>query len=1000
MKNLLRLLWVGGWLAGTLWVPASLYAQAAPPNDSCKNATQIPVLPNKVYQQYSFNYGHFEADTPHRAPCIPAYQNQNDVWYKVVNTSFGLIFHLSISNLGTSLPYFEFYHGSCGNLVYDTCGFFYFGDTAQTYLLPQPPGTTTYIRFVGAGRRQVPNPIRLAAQEWHVPRRVISKRVTGQWLNPSSWVGNVAPSYFDTVVIDDGAVISVQPLQMLKPAKIVVGQADTLLPARLISNSDGKPFTLSDSLLVHTRDTLELVWVASECTLRLKKNLHLDGVLKLTDHGMLQLIDPGNQVLEGKGQLLGPWGLQLNKPDTVFQSLPLQLRQEGFFTAGVIMSRAPITWHSPFPPGLFNPEPYITVANGVVVNPHFACNSDYTLQFGSHSPTGSNGGQDSVIHVNQYFWPGVAVTLNDNRNSRDTCYISGNKTIHYCGYGTDASRFNGILKAGTGDTVFIGQGNSHQELRYAHTPAGIIAAAVVFNPALVPSVNDTTFLPLFKNGNARLISFSSSPLIKAAGQTLTVNVVPQAPDGLARPPISGLLGNFVFKITSNRDTLPAACKMRMYFETHDSLGGNRLHYMVAQSDSPYGPWTGISPLVGASNGTSVTSNTGIDFRKGNYFCLATTEKGYDVAFDWAQTSAPALIGAGMPPHTLNFSVNNQGASLAFSAKVSWKIDTPVPITGTDSIAFVNPLNPGKSVALTLNPSALINVPYTGRFLYTLVLDSTAYNQFIGPGDTIRFYMDNRPKTIPYLQTYDTIAMDCLPAQYRSQPVNPRQIIRGFNAFAYPYVYGGLLTAYSQRTGSIVRIFTEPVLLQPGKTYFKATLAAYYENNNPSRPAGDTMAVAYTIDSGHSYIPIHRFSNAEILDDANPNSRVKMPYTDSISVAQPTMSHLRFSLYSGQNSSFYRLDTDSLQFALTPFHIVGLLPAYTSRGLSLYPNPTASSFRIAGLTGPQPVVIYNLSGQKVAETTAEPYSPVDVQNLPPGLYQVRAGNTWLRLAIGE
>ncbi|MES2387566.1 MAG: hypothetical protein V4543_06170, partial [Bacteroidota bacterium] len=114
------------------------------PNDSCKNATSLPVPPNKVFQSFTMNHGYLEDGTPRNYHCLTSDEPPiGDVWFKATMPEYGLLLHFKKTSL-SGTPVFEIFHGSCGALVYDTCYRYYTGDSL-TYLFQHPVGTEMFV---------------------------------------------------------------------------------------------------------------------------------------------------------------------------------------------------------------------------------------------------------------------------------------------------------------------------------------------------------------------------------------------------------------------------------------------------------------------------------------------------------------------------------------------------------------------------------------------------------------------------------------------------------------------------------------------------------------------------------------------------------------------------------------------------------------------------------------------------------------------------------------
>ena len=666
MKKLLHYVMQGLLLVGAvLAAPASLMAQTYPPNDSCNQATVLPVLNNVVYGQYLYRWGRIEAGGPINSSCVQPLGNpRGDVWYQATITTQGLILRLK-KDLTYAPPLFEIYHGDCGHLVLDTCNNWYGGVDSALYLFDFPPGTTAYIRFISyAANQNVASPIYISAQAKPTPKRVISKRVTGNWQLNSSWVGEVAPTFNDTVVIDDGATITVLAQQLTQVGKLIVGQADTNLTARLnVSLNNAQP-AIADSLVINRGDTLDLITQGRG--FYLYGNVRIDGGLKTQMPAALAFVGSGKQVLEGSGKLIAlphsQWFIYLNKPDTLVQKFALDIKAADL-NAGTLLCQAPIRFYANATD--VSPSPtYMFLERGEIVNPQLSCHNAYngTFTLYLYDPDqGTLSGADSAKHINRYFIEGTKTILILNRNPAYPYIAPGNKVLHQIGESVSNYGFQGLFKTGEADTVFAGC-----SYNLASAGSGFVTGTFVYNPALAPAaLPDTCYFPFVHQGLQRQLSLSNAKALKAPNQTLTVSVLNQGPSGPVGGSLNAVQGSFVFKINSNLDTLPAPCKLRFYYTPADSLKGTPYNYRIAQSHSPNGPWYSVSPTFGAANSNSVTTTDMLSFDNGTYFCFATLD--YLGVPAQAATRQPFTLYPNPATHTVNITaLPSQSAPLFYN----------------------------------------------------------------------------------------------------------------------------------------------------------------------------------------------------------------------------------------------------------------------------------------------------------------------------------------------
>lgn len=82
------------------------------------------------------------------------------------------------------------------------------------------------------------------------------------------------------------------------------------------------------------------------------------------------------------------------------------------------------------------------------------------------------------------------------------------------------------------------------------------------------------------------------------------------------------------------------------------------------------------------------------------------------------------------------------------------------------------------------------------------------------------------------------------------------------------------------------------------------------------------------------------------------------------------------------------ETDTLTFVVSDQAATGLTDQFFESGYKLYPNPSANSIQISGLSGGEQFRILDVSGKEIMQTNAE---SIDVQNLPQGAYLIEIDN---------
>lgn len=342
----------------------------------------------------------------------------------------------------------------------------------------------------------------------------------------------------------------------------------------------------------------------------------------------------------------------------------------------------------------------------------------------------------------------------------------------------------------------------------------------------------------------------------------------------------------------------------------------------------------------------------------------------------------------MPGHNINFQLRNEAGNPSYEAVVSWKIHTPIPISGRDTIQLSSPIPYNSVQRCSLNTSKLIKVPYVGRFRYTFVLEPSICNKFSGPKDTLKFWMDNTPRTVPFLQTFDTINTDYLPSQYRSDPPNWHE----WKKYAYPTYARVNANLLEILDGSLPKqIWTEPIVLLPGRTYVAIRVNLQYWGNLQSTQPADSVTLAATLDSGRTWQTLHHFRNSDIHLITDRNIDKLKIYESALNVAYPTVTHLRFTIYSNGSSSVpFFLKVDSIRYSLSP--ILGVeepeLQA-SAENLRLYPNPSnTGTFRLAGQEQACLVQVVSLAGQVLANEILQPNQELKLPNTPEGMYLVK------------
>ncbi|MES2389911.1 MAG: T9SS type A sorting domain-containing protein, partial [Bacteroidota bacterium] len=757
--------------------------------------------------------------------------------------------------------------------------------------------------------------ILLAAQALPAPRRIISKRVTANWNVNSTWVGEAQPSYTDTAVIDDGARITGRSLDVRKVSKLVVGQADTGLQARLIVNF-GPGIYLSDSLIVNRRDTLETRSTTGYPYIGLRGNMKLNGGALCVDATDFHFEGSRNQVLEGTGAFTGVNRFTVDKDDTLFQRMPVKIQYNLDFNRGVVMSYAPISLYRRDTLSIFGEPPMINVRGGKLVNPNLSCNARYYINFADNSRAG-----DSARSIDDYFIPDAPAFLWMNKKSKDTCYLTGNRNLQSLGSRNET--FWGIIKAREQDTVSFGRSevSVNVNYQYSNDQNGISAGILTFNPNLFSySQYDTLVFPIYKFGSQRVVKVGTPQNLKNRGQSLSVQVLNQAPSGTANFPLSGLKGTFIYRITSNMDDLPAGSPLKFIFQKRDSLRGNALHYRICQSTSPYGPWTSISSQ-NRNTDKSCLTNSPVNFRNGNYFCFGTVEQPKDLSIDWAQSSAPALVGPGMAGPDIIMQLRNVGNQPVNQAYISWTAGgTPGPVRGSDIINFPTALEPNKTGIYRLNPSAIVPVPYTGNFMVTLTTDGSADNLFSGYKDTIQFGMDNRPNGLPFTQAFDTIRNNYLPRQYRSDPPNTHEW-QPYEGRSFPHVE--TLSGLEINAGlSGTRVYTEPVLMPADTTFIGVEMSTNYTvSSNPVMKPGDSVVVAISLDSGKTYTTLFIKKAPEIYSDSWVERMPAGLYYGFVKLPRPAVAHLRITSYldaQGSWEDLFQATIKKVRYARRPF----------------------------------------------------------------------------------
>ncbi|MES2388286.1 MAG: T9SS type A sorting domain-containing protein [Bacteroidota bacterium] len=91
-----------------------------------------------------------------------------------------------------------------------------------------------------------------------------------------------------------------------------------------------------------------------------------------------------------------------------------------------------------------------------------------------------------------------------------------------------------------------------------------------------------------------------------------------------------------------------------------------------------------------------------------------------------------------------------------------------------------------------------------------------------------------------------------------------------------------------------------------------------------------------------------------------------------------------------------LDSNGCYSALSAPFLLASNAGFLPGALKITPNPVPASFRILGLERSMPAAIYSTGGQCLLQFIAEPGSEIGMENLGPGIYEVRIG--WQRCRL--
>lgn len=565
------------------------------------------------------------------------------------------------------------------------------------------------------------------------PATITSTAIGGLWDAPSTWIGGIIPSIIDDVVIDNGAIVTVNVTTAI--ANLTIGQGDS---ARLNFNAlAARNLFVTNNVTINNNATITSIPTAGTNVrqISLGGNFINNGFANLSDPNFaLSFIGTTGQTLGGSGTFLNTNGLgqlQVVNPAGVTLGVPIRIAFNLDLISGNLNAGSNLTFNHLIAPRVaFGGG--ITIRRSpvsqIVGTPTFVTDTvaiTYALFVGQTS-TVINTGVEIPTSRNIF-----RLTLS---NAAGVSLVGGSLNIF--APATALFLTSGNLNVGVSQSVFL------SNPLYTSFPVGSDLSHI--NGTLRFRVNSTaaqTRTVPIGNGTVRTpIGFGG---LNTASSNLDITVqLDGAPSGSGISPISTSIGTRRYRLQTSA-ALPATSTITLNWGASDNLlVGTANQLRVVQSPTGTGDWSERSAASGTGNiplTGSRTTTAGVVIANGEYFAFGTTASS-DVTLSGIVAPNPAL-GCYGSAESVSVNLRSVGITIDFAT-------TPVTILGT----VVNPdltttsltpvsITSGTLASLanqTVTFTSPINMSAKGIYQFTLITtgDGNATN------DTLRVSVNN------------------------------------------------------------------------------------------------------------------------------------------------------------------------------------------------------------------------------------------------------------------
>jgi hypothetical protein len=832
------------------------------------------------------------------------------------------------------------------------------------------------------------------------PRKIITTAQGGNFSATATWQGGIIPTPYDSIVVRDGATLTINHSHAFGHLTIGEGGA---APARFLIGNNNIQTTYLDQVHVLAGDSM--------CTFRtggapfiFTRDFRLDGIFKSNYAGQMQnitnlaFVHTKRQRVYGSGRFVranipgiiisNDEGLKWEIDGELWKPIYMIKGEFDHYSANIASWQYSLNFNGNGGGDYLTGAGFTRKAIPVITDVGRPNTIVTRLLTYSDIPVVNNINYDSIQPY--YSAHKISSIIIEKKNSG---YVQalGNVKTYFHG-DTNNPRFGGasvregIFKGGLSDTLF-GNGSYQVIQRFpAYADFGVLCGSIF------PSGGGGTVTRVFqggRNGKNRHVGLTKVNFLPIpADQRFYYRLHDAPPTGQVTGDLRMLMGIHHVELASKYE-FHDSIKVEYFIYDYDNIIGPLQNVRLAQAPTPQGPWKSISgpPIKPelTSEQRLLRSSKGVKLAEGAYFAIASISNLLDAKV--LSVHLPGAFrfgcsGTGMvriPLRVQNIGINTI-STLVVGAKINNQVFTNLHI-------FNSPLGVNQIDTAWVEIPQTLNGALQAKFFTALNGDGNAAN------DSISVLLPFDFKPIPYRENFDTITRTTMTHRY--------PIILGYENIASEPPSSGLPHkgfGFGGNQNKIIGVngwHNQPIYLATmrigpigASTYFSYLLSGLEQDINP--PSGllpiDTFIVEASDDCGITYKTLRKFHHNNLpvipLFSGAPIHR----FYDSLPFEPGSVVNIRFrpkGFNQPSSTSIIIIDDISLIDTLITNNAV-VLDA-KAHEVTAYPNPASGEVQFTGLRKPGRLIISDLQGKALINRDIKPERSVNIKQLPPGIY---------------